>query len=334
GPRYSASVPVYEGYVATMQALNRLPTLQERVGQRYFNTGHAGSAMQGGNGEGGVSNQAVWGRIEGAHNRLEPDTTAGSLHQDINTFILQAGVDGQFYEDANGRLIAGITGQYGRAHSNVSNFYGDGSIDTQGWGLGATATWYGNNGFYIDGQGQANWYDSDLGSDDLNTGLADGRKGFGYALSIEAGQRIGVDENWSLTPQAQLMWSSVDFDAFTDTFGTSVDSRDGNSLQARLGLAANYANSWKGNDGLMVNTSVYGIANLYQELVSDARINIAGVNFDTDNDRTWAGIGAGGTYSWADNKYSVYGEGSINTSLNHFADSYALKGTVGFKVKW
>ncbi|MBA8846120.1 hypothetical protein FHW02_004210, partial [Ochrobactrum sp. RH1CCR137] len=25
---------------------------------------------------------------------------------------------------------------------------------------------------------------------------------------------------------------------------------------------------------------------------------------------------------------------SINTSLNHFADSYAIKGNLGFKVKW
>ncbi|MEC6999335.1 hypothetical protein VXQ18_02760 [Brucella abortus] len=32
------------------------------------------------------------------------------MKQEINTFILQAGVDGQFYEDENGKLIAGITG--------------------------------------------------------------------------------------------------------------------------------------------------------------------------------------------------------------------------------
>ncbi|OYR16253.1 extracellular serine protease domain protein, partial [Brucella thiophenivorans] len=39
-------------------------------------------------------------------------------------------------------------------------------------------------------------------------------------------------------------------------------------------------------------------------------------------------------YAWADNKYMLYGEGSIKTSLNHFSQSYALKGNVGFKVKW
>ncbi|WP_162792628.1 autotransporter outer membrane beta-barrel domain-containing protein, partial [Ochrobactrum sp. 3-3] len=39
--------------------------------------------------------------------------------------------------------------------------------------LGATTTWYGNNGFYVDGQAQVTWFDSDLNSDTANTGLAD-----------------------------------------------------------------------------------------------------------------------------------------------------------------
>ncbi|WP_412766649.1 autotransporter outer membrane beta-barrel domain-containing protein, partial [Brucella intermedia] len=70
------------------------------------------------------------------------------------------------------------------------------STRAQGWGLGATATWYGNSGFYVDAQAQANWYDSDLGVDAVNPTLANGNKGFGYALSLEAGQRIAIDQNW------------------------------------------------------------------------------------------------------------------------------------------
>ncbi|HHV67161.1 MAG TPA: autotransporter outer membrane beta-barrel domain-containing protein [Ochrobactrum intermedium] len=336
--RFSPAAPVYETYNATLQALNKLPTLQQRVGERYVNADNNASASARTNQPlaGETDSKAIWGRIEGAHNRLEVGSTAGTLHQDINTVILQAGVDGQFYEGENGRLIAGITGQYGKARSNIDNRTGDGSgsIDTQGWGLGATATWYGNSGFYVDAQAQANWYDSDLGVDAVNPTLANGNKGFGYALSLEAGQRIVLDQNWSLTPQAQLMFSSVDFDTFKDSYGARISNRDGDSLTGRLGLAASYANAWKGEDGLMVNTSVYGIANLYQEFLGDARMNYAGTHMATDSDGTWGGIGAGGTYAWADNKYAIYGEGSINTSLNHFADSYALKGNLGFKVKW
>lgn len=201
--RFSPAAPVYESYTSTLQALNKLPTLQQRMGERYLG---GLSATQSATQSGGTDSKAVWGRIEGAHNRLENGSTAGSLHQDIDTVILQAGVDGQFYEDETGRLIAGITGQYGNAHSSIDNRTGDGSgsIDTQGWGLGATATWYGNSGFYLDAQAQANWYDSDLGVDAVNPTLKDGNRGFGYALSLEAGQRIVLDPNWSLTPQAQL----------------------------------------------------------------------------------------------------------------------------------
>ncbi|MHC5232880.1 autotransporter outer membrane beta-barrel domain-containing protein [Brucella sp. LJL56] len=333
GPRYSAAAPVYEAYASTLQALNKLPTLQQRIGDRYFNDTTALRGTPSGD-VGETDNKAIWGRIEGAHNRLEPGTTTDRTHQDVDTFIMQAGVDGQFYEDDSGRLIGGITGQYGNSHSSVSSYYGDGTINTQGWGLGANATWYGNNGFYVDGQAQLNWYDSDLYSDSANKGLTDSNKGFGYALGVETGKRFAMDEHWSLTPQAQLMFSSVGFDTFTDNYGARISDHDSNSLTGRLGLAASYASNWKGENGKMVNTSVYGIANLYQEFLGGTVVDYSGTRMNTDNDSTWGGIGAGGTYAWADDKYVFYGEGSLNTSLNHFADSYAIKGNIGFKVKW
>ncbi|OYR07878.1 autotransporter family protein [Brucella grignonensis] len=327
-PRYSAAVPIYQSYMSTLQSLNKLPTLQQRVGERYQDGTPASSDGQS-NGE----NRAIWGRIEGAHSSLKNNSSSGRLQQDINTYVMQSGVDGQFYEGDKGRLIGGITGQYGNAQNNVTAFAGDGTITTQSWSLGSTLTWYGSNGFYVDGQVQANWYDSDLEIKNANS-LANGHNAFGYALSIESGQTVAVNENWSLTPQAQLMWSSLDFNSFGDSYGTQVDKDDGDSLTARLGLAANYRNGWKGNDGRTVNTQFYGIANLYQEFSGNSKINVAGVKLANDEDRTWAGFGAGGTYAWGDNAYAVYGEGSVNTSLNHLADSYIVKGTVGFKMKW
>ncbi|KAB2717532.1 autotransporter outer membrane beta-barrel domain-containing protein [Brucella intermedia] len=321
GPLYSAGAPVYSSYAATLQALNQLPTLQQRVGDRTLDSDTAGS-------------NAVWGRVEGTHNRFQNGSTVGSLSQNINTYVLQAGVDGIFYEDDSGRLVGGITGQYGNAHTKVGNHFGDGGIDAQAWGLGGTLTWYGSGGLYVDAQAQANWFDSDLSIDGADPTLRDGAKAFGYALSLEAGQKFGIDGHWSLTPQTQLLWSSIDFNSFLDAYGARISSRDNGSLTARLGLAANYDNQWKGEDGRMVKTSVYGIANLYQAFGSDARIDYAGTRFDTDADKTWGGIGAGGTYAWADGKYAFSGEGSVNTSLNSFADSYAFKGSIGFKAKW
>ncbi|MDL2331868.1 autotransporter outer membrane beta-barrel domain-containing protein [Brucella inopinata] len=345
GPVINPGIPLYQGAVQAMQALNKLPTLQQRVGNRYWNSAANPVIEQGADAiatplvsseEAGTAtdSQAIWGRIEAAHNRLEPDTSGSRMKQDIDTFIMQAGVDGQFYEGESGKLIGGITSQYGKAYSGISSAESDGKVDTQGWGLGATLTWYGDNGFYVDGQAQANWYDNDFDSTTANRSPANGRKGFGYALSVETGQRVDLNEHWSLTPQAQLMWSSVDFDSFNDVWGTAVALRDGDSLTGRIALSADYRNAWWDTDGQIVRTSIYGIANLYQELMGDMSVKVAGVNFGTDNDRTWGGIGAGGTYAWADDRYAIYGEGSLNTSLNHFADSYTVKGTVGFRAKW
>jgi fibronectin-binding autotransporter adhesin len=45
-------------------------------------------------------------------------------------------------------------------------------------------------------------------------------------------------------------------------------------------------------------------------------------------------IGAGGTLSWADGRYAIYGEATARTSLEDFGDSYALGGSVGFRMTW
>ncbi|GGB11448.1 hypothetical protein GCM10011491_44220 [Brucella endophytica] len=39
-------------------------------------------------------------------------------------------------------------------------------------------------------------------------------------------------------------------------------------------------------------------------------------------------------YAIANLSYEFYGEVTIDTSLERFADSYRLNGNIGFKVKW
>src|SRR5690606_12994232 len=123
--------------------------------------------------------------------------------------------------------------------------YGDGDISTNGYGFGGTLTWYGENGFYLDGQGQVTWYKSDLNSNLTNKSLVDGNDGFGYALSLEAGKRIDINQALSMTPQAQLVYSHVDFDSFNDPYGAHVSIDRGESLQGRLGLTLDKENSWQ-----------------------------------------------------------------------------------------
>lgn len=102
----------------------------------------------------------------------------------------------------------------------------------------------------------------------------------------------------------------------------------------RLGLAVNYRQDWLGDDNLNRSSDLYVIANINQNLLSVAKVDISNKSFDITNDKTWADIGLGGTYNWANGKYALYGEGALGTSLNNFSDSYTANITAGFKVKW
>ena len=102
-----------------------------------------------------VDGSGMWGRIEGFRSRFNPAVSTTSADFDIDATKMEAGVDGQFYEGDAGRLIGGITVHYGHASTAISSIHGDGDIDTDGYGFGGTLSWYGDNGFYVDGQAWA-----------------------------------------------------------------------------------------------------------------------------------------------------------------------------------
>ncbi|RXT17802.1 hypothetical protein B5P46_28575 [Rhizobium leguminosarum] len=345
-PLYQPGVPVYEAYAQTLLGLNGLPTLQQRLGNRYWSGAGNGTLSQGdGPGtmepapqpsDGGptfVEGRGLWARFEGTRESFDPRTSTSSADYDVDTWKFQGGLDKQLYESGSGTLMGGITAHYGNASADVSSIFGNGTVDTDGYGIGATLTWYGQNGFYLDGQAQATWYESDLSSD-IAGGLSTGNDGFGYAFSLETGNRLALNQSWTLTPQAQIAYSNVNFDNFTDSFGANVSLGAGESLKGRLGLSADYENAWEGASGTTTRTHLYGIANLYYEFLDGTDVAVSGVQFASENDRTWGGIGAGSSYNWNNDKYSIYSEVSVNTSLSNFADSYSLNLNAGFKVKF
>nr|WP_281411243.1 autotransporter outer membrane beta-barrel domain-containing protein [Rhizobium sp. BK316] len=326
GPLYQPGVPLYEAYPQLLLALNGLSTLQQRIGDHYWrDDGKATSAK-------GLDN--VWLRTEGTHAEIEPDsaTTVGSYDYDM--FKLEGGLDGELYQDQGGRLIGGLTVHYGTVSGNIDSLYGNGDIDTTGVGLGATLTWYGDNGFYADAQSQVTWFDSDLTSDLVDGAMESGNNGFGYALGIETGRRFSASGPWSITPQAQLVYSSVDFDTFNDRFGARVSLDDGDSLVGRLGLALDREEQVQRADGETALTKFYGIANLYGEFLDGTAVTVSGLGFENRNDPVWAGLTFGGSYRWSGDRYQLYGEVAAKSSLKDFADSYALSGTAGLRVKW
>lgn len=326
--RYSPGVPLYETYLQSMLDLNRLPTLQQRVGDRYWSPASGKSDT-------GVTplttDGAGWIRVERSHQHAAADVSTSGTDTRADLTNIQAGVDGLVKEYADGRrLFAGINLRYGSSQTDVASASGDGNIDLDAYGFGATVTGTTPDGLYVDGQASVNWFRGDLHSDSLSRGLTEDNAGFGYAVSAEMGKRVALDSNWTIIPQAQLTYSQVTFSDFHDIFGAQVEEERGKSLLGRAGVALD--RSLAQRDARQGH--VYGILNLNSELLDGTRVEVADTSIDNRPERLSLGAGVGGSYSWAADKYSVYGELNTDTALSHSRDNHSVGGTIGLRIRW
>ncbi|PIA71713.1 hypothetical protein CDO35_01620 [Pseudomonas sediminis] len=266
--------------------------------------------------------------MEGGHNRVDPQRSTSGSEYRYDMTRTQIGVDALLLQNAGGHLVGGLSLHYvnGSADTNWrygAGDYGSGDISTDGYGLGATLTWYGNDGFYVDGTVQATWYDSNLSARPVR-GLVSDNDAFGYAFSLESGKRITLDRGWLITPQAQVTYSKVRFDSFSDVFGASVRPGRDDSLQGRVGVSL---------ERQLDATRLYTIANLYNEFLDGTSVRVDDQVFRSRDDRVRAGVGFGGSHDWDGGKYSLYGEGNFTRSLAS-SDSYGYGATLGFRVRW
>jgi fibronectin-binding autotransporter adhesin len=330
GPIYQPGVPLYEAMPQVLHALNGLSTLQQRVGNRYWDTSADGGEAASPGGEPMTERSAFWGRTEGSYGSFKPTSSTTLSGTNIGQWKARTGLDVQLYVNQDGTLIGGVTAHFGTAIADIRSKYGDGRVSATGTGFGGTLTWYGESGFYVDGQAQATFFNSNLKSDVFGRDMANGIGGVGYATSIETGKRFGVNGPWALTPQAQLVYSALDVD-FADSFANKISLGRSDSLNGRLGIALDHQRNWRDARGEITRANVYGITNVYYEFLDGTRVDVAGTNFTGGYEKLAAGFGFGGTYNWGNDKYTVYGEALVKTSFN---DNYSVGGTAGFRAKW
>lgn len=148
------------------------------------------------------------------------------------------------------------------------------------------------------------------------------------------GHQLALGGNWSITPQAQLAWSQVRFDAFTDQYGASVSRDNGNSLVSRLGVSLDHETKWTAANGKTQRSHVYGITNLYYDFLHGTSARVADISVVSKEQALWAGLGVGASMNWDDDRYTVYGEALVRTSLQNFGDGNAIGAKLGFRYRW
>ncbi len=249
---------------------------------------------------------------------------------------IQAGLDIYGHERADGTLDkAGIYIGHGQASSNVKSVIGGraGTVDMDVYTVGTYWTHFSSSGWYTDAVMQGTWYEADAKSI-YNQRIEP--NGFGIATSLEGGYALKFGSNWSLEPQAQLVYQHISFDHARDQFGF-IWFEHAESLRGRLGFRL--VKTWDiGDEAMPRFVSGWLRTNIWHEFLGKTQTSLGtfdGRNmapFTSDLGGTWGEISAG-----------ISGQASKNTHLfttaayNRSLDSKgreAWSGRLGLTINW
>jgi autotransporter family porin len=155
---------------------------------------------------------------------------------------------------------------------------------------------------------------------------------YGGDLTIEAGAVTGGTTGIKATNNGTGILSITTTSGTVTATGTTGTGILASNVAGTTGITIDVKAVTGGAYGIKATNNGTGILSI--TAMGDATVDVAGAKFTSRNDRLWGGVGLGGTYNWNQDKYSLFGEGSANTALADFGDSYILKGTLGVKIKW
>ena len=268
------------GYAPTLAELSAPPSTQRRLGEAYW----------GGEAEGTVVQQ------QNLRATLQPGVNIGGTRSELTDERLAFG-----FTMPVGNVILGADMWQSLAKSHVSSTAGSGEIGVESHAGALSAAWFSPNGFYVDAQTQYIVFTSNLAAQ--HQSLAFGNDGTGTSATAELGYRLAVPISPAmilyLAPQAQLSWSRIDFDDFTDSNGLSVSLEDGDTMTGRFGIA--WDGTWEHTGG---SGRLYGGINLHEPLDGKVGVNISGTSIASEQQDTAFDTNLGIGYNWQ-NGYSM-----------------------------
>ena len=190
---------------------------------------------------------------------------------------------------------------YGAAvsHNDGQTTYDNGKGENKSTSLSLYGTWLGDRGHYSDivlKQGRlTNEYD--------NYAVAGHTHGdyhaWGTSLSGEYGMKVGLDNGWYVTPQAQLTLMRIGGEDYTTNNGIKVSQDTLSSCVGRVGFEMGKTISDKG--------SIYAKASLLHEFAgnADTYLSLNGISnsYSQDIGGTWYEAGLGFNVKTTDNSY-------------------------------
>ncbi|MCT2538724.1 beta strand repeat-containing protein [Sedimentimonas flavescens] len=313
---FVAEVTGLEALPYAMLQQSRLPSLRERSGTDQL----------------GVPTelQSAWFLVDGGTSEFAPAFSGSGFQAEMDQARIRGGLNFDAHTSDTGHLVLGVNLGYGSARSTISSDVATARIDTDARSLGLTATWFGNSGFYVDGQLQY----TDFSSDMTSAGFASAISGEGVSSELEIGQRFRMANSpWSLTPRGRLKYSTVSYDPFTSGGGLATSLDTAESLQLGMGLVAERQTASRAG-GQDQGPTLYGSADIFRELAGDITTIVAGTPVVSAAE-DWSGeIGLGLQHRFDNGRGTINGEltyvtGFDNPGRNN-ALSVAISGRIAF----
>ncbi|WP_370678497.1 autotransporter outer membrane beta-barrel domain-containing protein [Comamonas sp. GB3 AK4-5] len=230
-----------------------------------------------------------------------------------------------------GLLQLGVMGLIGQNKSKLRNDIGNAKGKTDGYNLGAYASWYqkldGNTGAYVESWLMHGWFNNST----QGNGLAEEKyKSRALSLSLEAGYGFELpwrdtNHRYTLQPQAQLVLSHLHSDDVYEKTKTQVRHENGSQAAYRVGVR--FQGDTKQSNGSVV--SPFAELNLWhQPQNKDIRFDSKAISDQTPSTITEAVLGV---------KMRVKPSWDISGQFNYQQGSQSYKQKIvqlGVRYQW
>ena len=272
-------------------------------------------------------NGGVWAKVSSVSAEFEPVASTLATHK-IEDAVAEFGIDAPLaiaHPSIPGNFAVGATAALGDATTDVAVSDRAGNIETTSLKAAISVHWE-YEGAYVDGQLQYATFDNDIGTEEMKLGSTNATA---YSGGLEVGYGGAVGD-LLVIPSAQLLWTSVDFEDFTDSEDMEIVLDDGVVVTGRAGVGLEYG--WKGalyGDVPSGYVFLRGHADVLLPVDGDVNTRINETEFVSKREDPVFDAGIGATYTWYD-AYAL----SVDVSTQQGEEVEGYAGSVGFKYKF
>src|SRR5699024_9074980 len=247
----------------------------------------------------------VWGRVIGDSTKIKE----GPARFDLEQMGLEIGAETVLTLDSGSLLLGGMANY---SWSDVKHHRG-GKSKVDSYSLGLYATYFFDNGFYLDGVLKYNHFDNELRARSTQGDIVSSDYSqHGYGLSLEAGYDWDLGNNLWIEPYGKLSYISVNSKDIKLSNGMEAHISSHDSLTSELGFSF-------GKDFNLENSTVFSPYVKFawnHEFIDDNKVRINN-RHDFVNDFSGDHIKAGiGFIAKIQNDLSLFGE------VNYRSGSY------------